>query len=58
MYDSAGNILLDDRIKIVLKEKFGVQDFCLARNYTELMAARCPSDNCNTSVDSCCELNY
>ncbi|KKL36617.1 hypothetical protein WR30_00020 [Burkholderia contaminans FFH2055] len=27
MYDSAGNILLDDRIKIVLKEKFGVQGF-------------------------------
>ncbi|AIS96112.1 hypothetical protein BTHA_494 [Burkholderia thailandensis MSMB59] len=24
MYDSAGNVLLDDRIKIVLKEKFGV----------------------------------
>ncbi|MDN7535596.1 hypothetical protein [Burkholderia orbicola] len=27
MYDSAGNVLLDDRIKIVLKEKFGVQGF-------------------------------
>ncbi|MBR8206849.1 hypothetical protein [Burkholderia vietnamiensis] len=27
MYDSAGNIFLDDRIKIALKEKFGVQGF-------------------------------